>query len=122
MLPSKNQIAEKLGAIKALFAEEEEAPKVEEAPETEANFLDVKSADGSILRIEPAIEVGATVMAIDESGEMIAAADGDIELETGTVITVEAGIISNVVMIETEEAPESEDTDAAKEKELSERS
>lgn len=110
---TKEVITKKLGEIKALFADE--APK--EAPKKEKEFVDVKAADGTILRIEPAVEVGATVQVIAEDAELTDAADGEIELEDGSVITVESGVIANVVAVEAEMEVEEDKFDADKFKE-----
>lgn len=84
--------------------------KFEEEKETEVLAEDVKSVDGTILRIEPAVEVGAQVQVIDEAGELIAAPDGQIELEDGKVLNVEGGIIVEVQGVEgEEEAPAEEE-------------
>ena len=104
----ETKVKEKLSALKkVLFEEEIETP-------TEENFVDVKAADGTTMRIEPAVEVGATVQVIDESGELMEAADGDIELEDGSVITVEAGVVANLVA---SEVPAEEGEEMAKEDE-----
>lgn len=91
------KIKANLAAIKKIVFEEETETTQEET------FVDVKAADGTILRIEPAVEVGATAKVVDEAGEMTDAADGDIELEDGTVISVEGGIVANVATAEIEE-------------------
>jgi len=75
----------------------------EQETETEVKAEDVKSVDGTILRIEPAVEVGATVKVIDEAGELIDAPDGQIELEDGSLLNVEGGIIVEVQAVESEE-------------------
>ena len=79
----------------------------DEAPET-VELEDVKKVDGTILRIEPAIEEGATVQVIGEDGELIEAPDGEHELESGDVINVEAGIIIGITLVEPEEVVEEE--------------
>jgi len=98
---SKENIEAKLSGIKKLLLGEEEAP---EAVELE----DVKKVDGTILRIEPAIEEGATVQVIGEDGELIEAPDGEHELESGDVITTEGGVVIAVVMVEGEPVVEEE--------------
>ena len=90
----REKVAAKLSAIKKVLAEEE-------TPEAVA-LEDVKKVDGTILRIEPAIEVGASVMVIGEDAEMIEAPDGDHELESGDVIKTEGGIIIEVIAVEGE--------------------
>tara|TARA_R110000796_G_scaffold56683_3_gene131270 strand:- start:199 stop:849 length:651 start_codon:yes stop_codon:yes gene_type:complete len=95
---SKENITSKLSKIKKLLMGDEEAP---EAIELE----DVKAIDGTLLRIEPAIEVGATVKVIGEDGELVDAEVEEIELESGAVLKLEGGIIIEVLAVESEEAP-----------------
>ena len=102
----REKITAKLSAIKKVLAEEE-------TPEGVA-LEDIKKVDGTILRIEPALEVGATVQVIGEDAELIEAPDGDHELESGDVIKVEGGIIVEVIAIE------GEDPEAVIEEEMSE--
>lgn len=72
--------------------------------ETKAEkFEDVRMIDGTILRIEPAIEVGATVGIIGEDGEIVAAPDGEHELESGEIISTEGGLILEVMGAKEEE-------------------
>ena len=91
----REKITAKLSAIKKELAEEEN-------PEDSVQLEDVKKVDGTILRIEPAIEVGATVQVIGEDAELIEAPDGDHELESGDVIKTEGGIIIEVLAVEGE--------------------
>jgi hypothetical protein len=91
----REKITAKLSAIKKVLAEEENA-------EDSVQLEDVKKVDGTILRIEPAIEVGATVQVIGEDAELIEAPDGDHELESGDVIKTEGGIIIEVLAVEGE--------------------
>jgi len=86
--------------------------KFEDEQETEVKAEDVKSVDGTILRIEPAVEVGASVSVIDEAGELIDAPDGQIELEDGKLLNVEGGIIVEVQGVEVEEEMSIEDVAA----------
>ncbi len=95
-------VTENLPKIKKLFKDEVE-PEVQEE-----NFVDVKSEDGTLLRVEPALEVGATVQVIGEDAELINAPDGDIALEDGSAITIEGGIITEVIVVEAEEETEME--------------
>ena len=90
----REKVAAKLSAIKKDLAEEE-------TPEAVA-LEDVKMIDGTILRIEPAIEVGATVQVIGEDAEMIEAPDGEHELESGDVIKTEGGVIIEIIAVEGE--------------------
>ena len=75
-----------------------------EAEETvEAAFIDGKLVDGTIVRVEPAVEVGASVKVIDEAANEIDAPDGDHELEDGTIIRTEGAVIVEVLAPEVEE-------------------
>jgi predicted trehalose synthase len=75
---------------------------MDEAPEETVELEDIRKVDGTILRIEPAIEVGATVQVIGEDAELIEAPDGDHELESGDVIKTEGGVIIEVIAVEGE--------------------
>lgn len=92
----KEMVGTKLADIKQLF----ELP----APETVAEFVDVKTSDGAVLRIVgKSPVVGAKCMVIDASGET-PAADGEYTLEDGTKIGIKGGEISEVAD-KAEEAP-----------------
>lgn len=87
--------------VKANLSKIKIALGLEDAPVEETVELeDVKKVDGTLLRIEPAIEVGATVQVIGEDAELIEAPDGDHELESGDVIKTEGGIIIEVIAVE----------------------
>lgn len=90
-----------------------------EAEETvEAAFIDGKLVDGTIVRVEPAVEVGASVKVIDEAANEIDAPDGDHELEDGTIIRTEGAVIVEVLAPEAEEEDSEEEVEAEeKEKE-----
>ena len=96
-------VGAKLPEIKKLLFSEKETPEVT----TEA-FEDAKLVDGSIVRIEPAVEVGATVVVISEDGETVPAPDAAHELESGVIIRTEGGVVVEVMEPEAapEEAPE----------------
>tara|TARA_R110002110_G_scaffold153552_1_gene347021 strand:- start:16717 stop:17325 length:609 start_codon:yes stop_codon:yes gene_type:complete len=94
-------VGAKLPEIKKLLFSENETPEVT----TEA-FEDAKLVDGSIVRIEPAVEVGATVVVIGEDGETVPAPDAAHELESGVIIRTEGGVV--VEVLEPEAAPEEE--------------
>jgi len=70
-----------------------ETPEVKE--EVKAKFVDATLQDGTVVQIEPAVEVGAAVVVVLED-EVVPAPDGDHVLEDNTVITVEGGLITNV--------------------------
>ena len=95
-------VGAKLPEIKKLLFSENETPEVVEA------FEDAKLQDGSIVRIDPAVEVGATVVVIGEDGETVPAPDAAHELESGVIIRTEGGVVVEVMEPEAapEEAPE----------------
>jgi hypothetical protein len=71
--------------------------------EVEMNFVDVKTADGRILRVSD-LALEADVQEMDVDGNLIAVADGDYELESGEVISVLDGKIAEISSPEEEEA------------------
>ncbi len=95
----REKITAKLSKIKVILAEDE---NTEEKTELE----DVRKVDGTLLRVEPGLEVGATVQVIGEDAELIDAPDGDHELEDGSVLRVEGGVISEVILVEAENVEE----------------
>ena len=114
-------VSGKLPEIKKLLFTEEAAPAVESTEEVvEHSFEDAKLVDGTIVRIMPAIEVGATVEVISEDGETLAAPDASHELESGSIIRTEGGIIVEVLEAEAPaEEVEEEAKDEEKEEEMS---
>jgi hypothetical protein len=88
----RERVTAKLSAIKKVLAEEQ-------APEAVA-LEDAKLIDGTIVRIEPAIEIGATVQVISEDGSLMDAPDASHELESGDVIKTEGGVIIEIIPIE----------------------
>lgn len=75
----------------------------------------VNSIDGKKISFDGEIEVGTPVFVYAEDGSKIKAEDGDIILEDGTVVTVKAGLIEQVievVVIEQTEEVETEKFDA----------
>ena len=69
-------------------------------------FEDVTLADGSIVMVEPSVEVGAAVAYMDEEGNLLPAPDATHELQDGRSIVTEAGIILEVIEATAEEAEE----------------
>ena len=108
-------VSGKLPEIKKLLFTEEATPAVESTEEVvEHSFEDAKLIDGTIVRIEPAIEIGATVEVISEDAETLPAPDASHELENGSVIRTEGGIIVEVLEAE---APAEEEEAKEEEKE-----
>ena len=89
--------------IQAYFNSEKLDLKVVES--TKQLFIDAVLADGTPLQIEPALEVGAAVVVVLED-EVVPAPDGDHVLEDNTVITVEGGLITNIMPAEEEVSEE----------------
>lgn len=71
-------------------------------------FVDAKLVDGTIIRYE-ALEVGATLSVVGEDGEIVAAPDGQHELESGEIVRTEEGVIVEIL------EPEAEPVDAEEE-------
>lgn len=59
---------------------------------------EMKTKDGLILQVE-SFEVGMPVKQVTEAG-IVDVADGDYEIETGEMVTVVGGMISNIVVPE----------------------
>ena len=93
-----NEAIEKLSGLVSKFNAE---------PTTEQTFIDAKLMDGTIIRYE-SLEVGMPLLVIDEAGNELPAPDGEHELEDGTKVTVETGIITEIAS-KAEEAPEAEE-------------
>ena len=113
-------VGNKLPEIKKILFGSEETESTEET--VEAAFLDSKLVDGTIVRIEPAVEVGAIVKVIDEEANELDAPDGDHEMEDGTIIRTEGAVVVEVMAPEAEEEEESEEEVEAEEKDKEEMS
>jgi hypothetical protein len=88
-------VGERLPEIKKLLFSE----KTAEA------FVDAKLVDGTIIRYE-SLEIGAALSVVGEDGEIVAAPDGQHELESGEVVRTEEGVIVEVLEPEAEEVEE----------------
>ena len=100
-------VGEKLPEIKKLLFSET----------TEEAFVDAKLVDGTIIRYE-SLEIGAALSVVGEDGEIVAAPDGQHELESGEVVRTEEGVIVEILEPEAEEVEE-EAKDEEKEEEMS---
>ena len=100
-------VGEKLPEIKKLLFSET----------TEEAFVDNKLVDGTIIRYE-SLEIGAALSVVGEDGEIVAAPDGQHELESGEVVRTEEGVIVEILepTVE-EEAEDKEDEVEAEDKE-----
>jgi len=111
-----NMSKETLDKVKSLiFGEETTEVAVEATPEvTEVKLMAAELADGTMVNIDPALEVGA-VVTVEVEGEVAPMPNGDYPLADGTVVTVMEGAISDIkeVEAEEEEAMETEATPKA---------
>lgn len=78
-----------MGAIKKLLFNDEQAQK----------FVEATLVDGTVVSVEPALEVGAVVSVIGEGGEMLPAPDASHELQDGTVVVTEGGLIVEIIAV-----------------------
>ena len=85
---------------------------------TEEAFVDAKLVDGTIVRVEPALKIGASVAVIGEDGETVPAPNKEHELESGEVVRTEGGVIVEIMTPEPveEEAEEVEEEMESEEK------
>ena len=111
-----NMSKETLDKVKSLiFGEDTTEVAVEATPEvTEVKLMAAELADGTMVNIEPALEVGA-VVTVEVEGEVAPMPNGEYPLADGTVVTVMEGAISDIkeVEAEEEEAMETEATPKA---------
>jgi hypothetical protein len=71
-------------------------------------FVDAKLVDGTIVRYD-ALEVGAALSVVGEDGEIVAAPNGDHELESGEIVRTEEGVIVEILEAEPVDAEEEEE-------------
>ena len=72
---------------------------------TEVKLMSAELADGTVLNIEPALEVGAMVT-VEVEGEVAPMPNGEYPLADGTVLTVAEGAITDIKEVEAEEEEE----------------
>jgi hypothetical protein len=88
------------GVVVKIEKPEEQTPDSMEEEKKEEKFMaEIAAADGTMLLIDPAVEVGATVNAMTPEGAT-PVADGAIELANGQVIEVIDGRIDAITSIE----------------------
>ena len=80
---------------KILFGEE-----TAEMPVVEQTFMDATLEDGTLINIEPALEVGAAVVVIDAEGNPEAAQDAEHTLADGTKFVTVEGVITEIMPME----------------------
>lgn len=99
-----NMSKETLDKVKSLiFGEETKEVEAEATPEvTEVKLMAAELADGTMVNIEPALEVGAMVT-VEVEGEVAPMPNGEYPLADGTVVTVMEGAITDIKEVEAEE-------------------
>jgi hypothetical protein len=99
-----NMSKETLDKVKSLiFGEETTEVAVKATPEvTEIKLMAAELADGTMVNIDPALEVGA-VVTVEVEGEVAPMPNGEYPLADGTVVTVMEGAISDIKEVEAEE-------------------
>ena len=60
-------------------------------------FVDATLADGTAVKVEPAVEEGASVVVVTSEGEEVPAPDGEHALADGKVIVTADGIIIQII-------------------------
>jgi len=94
---------------KIAFNEVEEVVETTESTEptesTESKFVDAQLEDGTIINVEPAIELGASVSVMTESG-IVPAEDAEHTLASGEKIITVGGVITEIIATEEEEVEE----------------
>ena len=73
-----------------------------------SEFTEVKLADGTIVRYDGELEAGIPFSIVDEVSGVIPAPDKTYEMEDGTMVTTEGGIVTNVEVAEVAEVAEEE--------------
>ena len=90
-------VSEAIEKIKVMLADNAVAQTKEIAPEPAAQLVfetyDLK--DGSKIDLS-ALEIGADAMLVDDSGNSVAAPDGEYELADGTMMTVVGGKVEGI--------------------------
>ena len=104
-----NEVVEEVAEPTAEATEETTETSTEETTETteteKENFVDAQLADGTIVNIEPDIELGASVAVVTEDG-IVPAPDAEHELASGEKIVTVGGVITEIIPSEEEVAEE----------------
>jgi hypothetical protein len=102
-------VKEGIEQIKVLLSGQTEvqAEEVAQEPATELTFETYDLMDGSKMDLS-ALEIGADAMLVDESGNAVAAPNGEYELVDGTMVSVVEGKVEGIES-PIAEMPEAED-------------
>ena len=80
----------------------ETTESTEPTESTESKFVDAQLEDGTIINVEPAIELGASVSVMTEEG-IVPAEDAEHTLASGEKIITVGGVITEIIATEEEE-------------------
>jgi hypothetical protein len=100
-----NMSKETLDKVKSLiFGEETKEVEAEATPEvvTEIKLAAIELADGTMINVDPALEVGA-VVTVEVDGAVAPMPNGEYPLADGTIVTISEGAISDIKEVEAEE-------------------
>lgn len=87
---------------KIVFGEEKEVSEEIKEEVVEAKFLDATLENGTLVQIEPALEIGAAVIVVDADGNPQPAPDAEHVLADGTKITTVEALITEITPAEEE--------------------
>jgi hypothetical protein len=104
-----NMSKETLDKVKKLIFGEETVETPTEV--IEVKLMSMELADGTMINIEPALEVGA-IVTVEVEGVAAPIPNGEYPLADGTVIIISEGAISEVKAVEVEEEEEAMETEA----------
>jgi len=109
-----NMSKETLDKVKKLIFGEETVVEATPTEVIEVKLMAMELADGTMINVEPALEVGAMVT-VEVEGVVAPIPNGEYPLADGTIITISEGAISDIkeVEAEEEEAMETEATPTA---------
>jgi hypothetical protein len=102
-------VSEAIEKIKVMLADNavEQTEEIAPEPATQLVFETYDLKDGSKIDLS-ALEIGADAMLVDDSGNSVAAPDGEYELADGTMMTVVGGKVEGIETPQAEE-PTSEE-------------
>lgn len=104
-------IVDEAGIISAVEYPTEQTPSEAPLEASAENFADAKTLDGMNVKVEGDVKVG-NKMLIEKEGEFVPAAEGQYNLEDGSVVYVDAdGLINEIETPDTKETDETDEED-----------
>jgi hypothetical protein len=97
-----NMSKETLDKVKKLIFGEETVVEATPTEVIEVKLMAMELADGTMINVEPALEVGAMVT-VEVEGVVAPIPNGEYPLADGTIITISEGAISDIKEVEAEE-------------------